>query len=103
MAWVRAGGELDFAAVVHLGQTLRAAQRSNRLVLDLRGLTFIDVSGVQIVVDAARRARRAGGRLMIVRGPPQVDRLFTLAGASKHILIFDLAADEPSAELLDAA
>jgi anti-sigma B factor antagonist len=103
VAWVRADGELDVAAGVQLGQTLRAAQRSTRVVLDLRGLTFIDVSGVLIVLDAARRARRAGGRLMVVRGPPQVDRLFTLTGASKHILIFDVHADEPSAELLDAA
>ena len=102
-AWIQAAGELDFAASLRLGQTLRKARLSARvLVLDLRELTFIHKFGVWVILDAAQGAQRAGGRVMLVRGPPQVDRELALSGASNQLFIFDLDADEPSAELLDA-
>jgi anti-anti-sigma factor len=101
-AWIQAAGELDFAASLRLGQTLRKARLSRVLVLDLRELTFIHRFGVWVILDAAQGAQRAGGRVMLVRGPPQVDRQLALSGASNQIFTFDLDADEPSAELLDA-
>jgi anti-anti-sigma factor len=103
-AWIKAAGELNFSASLQLGQTLREAQLSaSLLVLDLRELTFIEASGVAVILDAARQAQLVGRRLMLVRGPVQVDRPLALAGAANRLLIFDLDADEPSAGLLDAA
>jgi anti-anti-sigma factor len=49
-------------------------------VVDLRGLTFIDSSGVSGVLAAARRARDAGSRLVCVPGPPSIRRVFELTG-----------------------
>src|SRR6185295_2961071 len=49
-------------------------------VIDLRGLTFIDSSGVSGVLGAARRSRDAGGRLVCVPGPPSIRRVFELTG-----------------------
>lgn len=96
-AWVQVTGELDLATSPQFRQTLGEAQRAVRMVvLDLRELCFIDSSGVHVILDAARDARRYGGRLLIVRGPAPVDRVLTLMGVSKQVTIFDFAPAEPA-------
>lgn len=80
---VRLTGELDLATAPLLKRTLHEARvDASLVVLDLRELTFIDCSGVRVIVNAALHARRDGHRLIAVPGPPQVDRLFTLTGAA---------------------
>jgi anti-anti-sigma factor len=101
-AWVLLAGEFHLANSAQLKETLREAQHHARvLVLDLRRLAFIDRSGVYVVLNAACVARREGGRVMLVRGPPQVDRLFTLIAAPDEVLIVDLDPTQPAKELLD--
>lgn len=96
-AWVHVAGELDLVTSPELDEVLKGAQRSARLVvLDLRALTFMDSSAVHVILHAAGRGRQTGGRLMLVRGPSQVDRLLTLTGASDKVSIFDLDAAEPA-------
>lgn len=104
-AWVHVAGELDLATSPQLRQTLRDAQLHARLVvLDLRELTFMDGSASRVILDSAGDARREGGRVIVVRGPVQVDRVLTLTGASHEMLIVDLDPTEPSQALLgDAA
>ena len=51
-------------------------------MLDLRELAFMDCAGMRVIVDAAERARRDGRRLIVLRGPAQVDRVFTLTGTA---------------------
>src|ERR1700731_2085188 len=100
--WIQAAGKLDLAASLELRRTLREARASARLVvLDLRELTAIDSSGVEVILDAPRRARQAGRRLMLVRGPLPVDRVLTLNRVSSQVLMFDLDPGEPSAALLE--
>jgi anti-anti-sigma factor len=99
-AWVRLAGELDIATSPQFRQTLSEAQRAARLVmLDLRELCFIDVSGVHVILDAACDSRPYGGRLLIVRGRAQVDMVLTLTEVSKQVVIFDLAPAEPAPSL----
>jgi len=75
-------GELDIASAPQLQLALRQAlERSRLVVLDLRDLTFIDSSGVHVIVGAVNRAREIGRRLVVVRGYPIVDRMFAAAGA----------------------
>ncbi len=100
-AWVWVEGELDIASAPRLEQTLRWAQTRARLVvLDLRQLTFIDSSGVHVIVPVSIRARRAGRRLIVVRGPSQVDRILALTGASDVIEIRDFDSVEPPGQVL---
>jgi anti-anti-sigma factor len=69
-AWVRLAGRLDLAAVPQLVRTLRQAQLKARLVvLDLRELVLMDRTGVHVIVNASIRARRLGGRLVLLRVP----------------------------------
>ena len=97
-AWVHVAGDLDIATTPQLERTLRESQSQARLVvLDLRELAFIDCAGVHAIVAASSRARRAGCRLLLVRGPAQVDRVFSLTGQSHEVEIGDFAPVEPSA------
>jgi anti-sigma B factor antagonist len=98
---VRVTGELDIATAPLLEQTLRRADlRARLIVLDLRELTFMDLSGVHVIVQASIRAWRGDRRLLVVRGPSQVDRVFALAGVTDVVEIGDLDPCEPSVQLL---
>jgi anti-anti-sigma factor len=100
-AWVHAVGELDRASAPLLKLALGEDElRARLVVLDLRDVTFMDSSGIHVILDATAEARRAGGRLVHVRGPAHVDRALTLTGAATQVLIFDLDPNERPAETL---
>ncbi len=89
-AWVRLAGELDMATSPRLERTLSVAQQQARLVVvDLRLVAFLDCSAIRALVDASIRARRERRRLVILRGPPHVDRVFALAGMSDVVEFVD--------------
>jgi anti-anti-sigma factor len=100
-ALVRVAGELDVATAPRLTRMLgQATRRARIVVVDLRGLTRVDSSGVAVLVDASRSARRDGRRLVLIRGLSQVERLLALSGASDAVEIVDLAAGEPTIQAL---
>jgi anti-sigma B factor antagonist len=100
LAWVHVTGEVDMATAPQLVRTLgeRLAQ-AVLVVLDLREVTFMDTCGVHAIVDATARARRAGRRLVILRGPPHVDRLLTLTAPADAVEIGAVDAFESPARL----
>ena len=83
-AWVQVTGELDVDTTPQFEQTLREPS-SQLVVLDLRELAFMDSSGVHAIVNASARARQFGRRLVLLRGPPRVDRIFGLTGSSRDV------------------
>jgi anti-sigma B factor antagonist len=80
-------GELDLSQVPAAEQTLRSVERSrpSTLILDLTGLTFIDSSGLRLVLEADQRARRDGRRLVLIEGPASVHRVFLIALLDKRL------------------
>jgi anti-sigma B factor antagonist len=74
-------GELDLGTVPAADDELRQAQRdAHDVLLDIRALTFIDVAGLNMILGAGRRARRARGRMVVLHGSSCVSRLFELTG-----------------------
>ena len=73
-------GELDMATVGAVEQQLTQLRRHGvgKIVLDLRGLTFMDSSGLHLVVRWANEASRDGFELELEPGPPVVQRIFDL-------------------------
>lgn len=87
---VALAGELDIASVPWIDGVLRTAQSEAELVvLDLRALQFMDCSGARLMLAAERRAGLAGCRLLVVRGPAQVSRLFELTGLDRRLTVVD--------------
>ena len=75
-------GELGLENAQTLEEALSEAEQDEdkRLVIDLRGLTHIDSTGVGCIVYAVGRARETGGEIEIVQGPRPVRRIFELTG-----------------------
>ena len=69
-------GDLDLDTAQHLEAVL--ATRSGPVVLDLRRLSFIDLSGLRLLLDADARSRQDGMNLRFIPGP-MVRRLFEVA------------------------
>jgi stage II sporulation protein AA (anti-sigma F factor antagonist) len=63
------------------------------LVLDLRGLTFIDSTGLGMVLQADAETRRRGIDFVVVRGRGQVRRVFELGGLEQRVRAVD---DDPT-------
>lgn len=84
-------GAVDLATAPELDQAIKQALDGpgRRLVLDLRGVDFMDASGVAILLRHDQRARAAARPFVVVRGPPQVQRLFDLTELSARIAIVD--------------
>jgi anti-anti-sigma factor len=81
-------GELDIATAPELDRALRTAQQTAALItVDLRRLSFMDCRGLAVIVAAAERADAGSGDFRVVRGPPQVHRLFTLTEADRRVAI----------------
>ena len=100
-AWVHLAGELDVDTTPQLEQTLRDPHSQTHLVvLDMRDLAFMDSSGVHAIVNAGARVRRLGRRLVILRGPPDVDRVFGLTGSNRYVEDGDLPPVDPSVQAL---
>jgi anti-anti-sigma factor len=94
-AWVDVAGELDITTAPELQRLLRDCQSQAQLVvLDLSELTFVDRAGLHVIEDASIRARKIGGRLVVVRGgAPAVDRVLRLARSSGTVEILELDAE----------
>lgn len=85
---VRLKGELDLAAAERIRSELDQKIGSNNtrhLLLDLSGVTFIDSSGIGVILGRYRRLANSGGRLGILRPQPQVKRILDIAGVSSLV------------------
>jgi anti-sigma B factor antagonist len=84
-------GELDISEVSRIEQQLMEVeeQRPPALVLDLSGLSFMDSSGLRLVLETDIRARRDGRRFAIVPGPDAVHRVFLIALLDKRLEFVD--------------
>jgi anti-sigma B factor antagonist len=91
-------GELDIDTAPRLDAALRRAEADAALVvLDLRALEFIDSSGAHLLLAADRRIRAAGGRLVVVRGGPEVEWFFALIGIDRALELVDWPSAAPAA------
>ena len=90
---IAVSGELDIATVPVLDSALRSAELVTALVVvDLRDLEFMDSSGARALLAAHRHIRdAAGGRLIVVRGPFEVDWLLELLGFDRELELVDEA------------
>jgi len=78
-------GELDVASTSSLDGTLRAVDAGGVVTLDLTGLTFIDSSGLRVLIEHHQRFEGAGGRLQLVNVSSRASRLLEMAGLSDHL------------------
>ena len=85
-------GELDLATVGELeGALTERLSAGEDVVVDLRGLAFMDSSGVRALVAAHQLAESGHGALTIVRAPRgnEVDRVIDVSGIATALGMVD--------------
>ncbi|HYH58740.1 MAG TPA: STAS domain-containing protein [Thermoleophilaceae bacterium] len=92
-------GEFDLSNAAQVEDALKQLEddRPDLLVLDLRELTFMDSTGLRVMVSADARARDEGRRLAVVQGPESVHRVFRITGLDDHLEIYET----PEAAVID--
>jgi anti-sigma B factor antagonist len=80
-------GELDMETGPRLRDELERAHAAapRRLALDLRGVTFFDSTGLQIVLDAEVRCRESGRQLVVRAGDGEPRRVLELADVTDQL------------------
>ena len=88
---VALSGELDIASAEQLDEGLAGVEgdAGETLVLDLRGVEFIDSTGIRAVIAADVRARADGRRLVVVRGAKAVERVLSLTQLDERLELVD--------------
>ena len=83
-------GELDHPgarkALRELEQALDAAL-PRKLVLDLEGVTFMDSSGIALILHAQQKMQLLDGSLLVRGVPPQARRVLDAAGVGRLVTI----------------
>jgi anti-sigma B factor antagonist len=80
-------GELDMSGVDRARTAIEQAEASSAglLILDLSQLEFIDSTGLEVVLRAARRAHDAGRRLVVQRPSSYVRRLLEITAIDQSL------------------
>lgn len=88
-------GELDLAAADRLWQTIEPLLRPGALVvLDGTDMTFLDSSGLRVLLQAHKRAASDGAVFRVVAPQAPVRRVLELAGADAYLKV---RSDVPAA------
>jgi anti-sigma B factor antagonist len=96
---VCAVGEIDVATVGGVRDRLDELRAAGcvRLILDLRGVTFLDSTGLRLVIEQVAASATDGCDLAIVPGPWQVQRVFDVAGLSSRLPFVGRSIDQSGA------
>jgi anti-sigma B factor antagonist len=81
-------GEID----AHTAPTLAAAMAelpAGVVAVDVAGVSFMDSSGLRVLIEAATRARQGGGDLIIVHSTPGIARLVEISGLRGQLRLDD--------------
>ncbi|ACL69457.1 anti-sigma F factor antagonist [Halothermothrix orenii] len=93
---VRLSGELDMHSVPEFkDKTIKLMENNNlkHLILNLKGVKFIDSSGVGAILGRYRDLKDKGGKVMLVSLKPQVEKIFELSGMLKIMSVFNNEED----------
>jgi stage II sporulation protein AA (anti-sigma F factor antagonist) len=92
-ALVALRGELDLVTVSKVSEVLDGlepqANGVRHVVLDLRGLTFMDLPGLRELIRQNEYARSNRHNLAVVRGTFPIERLLDLTGVKEQLVLVD--------------
>ena len=92
-ALVALRGELDLLTVSKVAEVVEdlepRAGGVRHVVLDLRGLTFMDVAGLKELIRQKEFARSNRHNLAVVRGTPPIQRVLELTGVEDTLVLVD--------------
>jgi len=91
-AIVRLAGEHDIATRHDVHLVFQKVRENPRVVVDLRGVTYVDSTIIDELFRAEMRASALGGKLVIVARNQRLIRLLSIAGLTARTPIVDTLA-----------
>ena len=85
---VKLGGELDHHSAESTRKKIDEAIMENNLknvILDLKDLSFMDSSGIGLIMGRYRNISENNGKLLVISGNQYVDRILKMSGLLKII------------------
>jgi len=79
---LKIGGEIELSNAAQLREALMGAAEAGHagLVVDLAGVSFIDSTGIGVLVGALKRAREHGSTFVLAGAQRRVRRVFEITG-----------------------
>lgn len=79
-------GELDHHTAKNMREQIDSAVELNMpsaLILDFRDISFMDSSGIGLVMGRYRNLAKTGAELHITNAPPTIHKMFKIAGIER--------------------
>jgi anti-anti-sigma factor len=90
-------GELDLVTVAQVADAFDSlalgADGFRHVVLDLRGLTFMDATGVHELFRRSNDADQNSHNLAVVRGRPSISKLMSITALDAHLVMVEAPED----------
>ena len=98
LAIVSVGGEVDLDTASQLGDHALAALRdvSPHVLLDLTDVTFMDSTGLKVLLSIQRRADLAGGSFAVAGASRSVRKILALTGLDQTFTLHDTVDEAPT-------
>jgi anti-anti-sigma factor len=90
----RIAGKIDGTTSPNLESALAADEGSSRVILDMRGVTFISSAGLRVVVQAAKRVKARQGSIAVFGLAPPVKEVFDITRLGN---VIPIGSDETEA------
>jgi anti-sigma B factor antagonist len=92
-------GEIDVASAPELHALLAdlVGQGPETLVIDMSAVSFIDSSGLGVLVSAEKDMRMTGHGLRLVAPQPQIERLLEMTGLNEVFTVVSSMSDAVTA------
>ena len=87
---VRVRGEIDHHTAADIRNSIDSAlfeKRPRRLILDMSAVTFMDSSGLGLIMGRLSVIRQLGGELVVQDPSDAISRIITLAGMERTVNI----------------
>ena len=84
-----AEGEIDLASAPPLELELEECLGLGSVVVDLSKVTFIDSTGLRVLLTAHERAGQTGRKVRLVVAEGPVTKLLSITGVAGHLHTFD--------------
>lgn len=78
-------GELDIVGCGLLDEALASAEGSGAVVLDIRGVSFLDSAGLRAIFRARDATQQRGEQFAVTPGSVQVQRLLSVTRLNEHL------------------
>ncbi|MDO5311252.1 MAG: anti-sigma factor antagonist [Clostridia bacterium] len=79
-------GELDHSCAAEVRERIDMEMNAGgmkNLVMDFDKVDFMDSSGIGVLIGRYKRANALGGKMLVIRTAPQVDKIIKISGLDK--------------------